>query len=158
MNPTDSDLPERDRLIGDIARAYMDLYIAMQAVTVAHWLSLELTFTQVKALMLLNARKALTVSQLAKLLGVGNPTASILVQKLVELELVTRSEDPADRRQTVLRLSEKGAAVGAGRRKEREAQWQNWLSRLSDEDLDALARGLAALMQAVQAEGEILTQ
>jgi DNA-binding MarR family transcriptional regulator len=91
---------------------------------------------------------------LAKLLDVGNPTASILVQKLVERGLVTRTEDDADRRQTVVRLSEQGAEIGAGRRGEREKQWQRWLSQLSDEELRGLTHGLSALLKVVEADNQ----
>lgn len=126
----------------------------MQSAAVAHWLMFELTFAQARALIILAAKKALTVSQLARLLDVGNPTASILIQKLVERGLVTRTEDDADRRQTVVRLSEKGAEIGAGRRSERAQQWQRWLSQLNDEELSGLAHGLSALLAVVHAEAQ----
>src|SRR4030095_5655664 len=88
----------RPELVSTVVRAYMDLFITMQFNAVSHWLMLELTFAQARALFMLAARQELTVSQLAKLLGVGNPTASILVQQLVERELVTRTEHTIDRR------------------------------------------------------------
>ncbi len=142
----------RPQLVGAIVNAYMELFILMQFNAVSHWLMMELTFAQARALMILAAQKALTVSQLGRVLSVGNPTASILVQQLVERGLVTRTEDETDRRQTIVRLSEKGAAIGTGRRKEREKQWQRWLSHLSDDELNALARGLSALQDVVRAE------
>jgi DNA-binding MarR family transcriptional regulator len=89
---------------------------------------------------------------------VGNPTASILVQQLVERGLVTRTEGTNDRRQTVIRLSDQGAEIGVGRRKEREKQWQRWLSHLSDDDLSALARGLSAITDVIKKESEKETQ
>jgi DNA-binding MarR family transcriptional regulator len=144
----------RSELVGTIARTYMDLFITMQFNAVSHWLMLELTFAQARALFMLAARRELTVSQLAKLLGVGNPTASILVQQLVELELVTRAEHPTDRRHTLVRLSPKGAEIGAGRREAREKQWQRWLSQLSDDELRALAHGLTAIVAVVKQEFE----
>ena len=78
----------RPELASTIVQSYMDLFVAMQFNAVSHWLMLELTFAQARALFILVARNELTVSQLAKLLGVGNPTASILVQQLVERGLV----------------------------------------------------------------------
>ena len=146
--------PTRPELVRTIVQAYMDLFITMQFNAVSHWLMLELTFAQARALFMLAARKELTVSQLAKLLGVGNPTTSILVQQLVERDLVTRTEHTTDRRHTIIRLSPKGAEIGAGRRQEREKQWQRWLSRLSDDELDALARGLRAIVTVVKKELE----
>ena len=154
MTPTEKIEQDRSQLVNTIVQAYMDLFMTMQFNAVSHWLMLELTFAQARALFMLAARKELTVSQLAKLLDVGNPTASILVQQLVERELVTRTGHVADRRQTIIRLSPKGAEIGAGRRKERERQWQRWLSHLSDEELNALARGLSAIVAVVKKELE----
>ena len=144
----------RPELVDTIVKAYMDLFITMQFNAVSHWLMLELTFAQARALFMLAARKELTVSQLARLLGVGNPTASILVQQLVERELVTRTEQATDRRHTIIKLSPKGAEIGAGRRQERAKQWQRWLSHLSDDELNALARGLGAIVTVVKKELE----
>jgi DNA-binding MarR family transcriptional regulator len=144
----------RAELVSTVVRAYMDLFMTMQFTSVSHWLMLELTFAQTRALFMLAARNELTVSELARLLGVGNPSASLLVQQLVERELVTRSEHPSDRRQTILRLSTKGLEIGAGRQKARAKQWQRWLSRLSDEELSALAHGLSAIVDVIKSELE----
>src|SRR6266540_1188210 len=145
---------DRSELVSTIVNAYMELFTTMQFNAASHWLMLELTFAQARALFMLAARKELTVSQLAKLLGVGNPTASILVQQLVERDLVTRTEHAADRRHTIIRLSPKGAEIGAGRRDQRENQWQRWLSQLSDDELNALARGLSAIVEVMKKELE----
>ena len=145
---------KRPDLVDTIVSAYMDLFITMQFNSVSHWLMLELTFAQTRALFMLAARKELTVSQLAKLLDVGKPTASILVQQLVERELVTRTESETDRRRTILRLSPKGEEIGAGRRQQREKQWQHWLEQLTDDELSALAHGLTAIVTVVKKELE----
>ncbi len=152
MNPNEDKTERRQRLVNKTVTAYMDLFVMMQSASVAHWLMFELTFAQAKALILLAAHDALTVSQLGRLLGVGNPTASSLVQQLVERGLVTRAESGTDRRQTLIRLSEQGMEIGAGRRSEREKQWQRWLGRLSDEELSGLERGLTALLREMRAE------
>ena len=147
-------IQSRPELVGTIVKAYMDLFMTMQFNSVSHWLILELTFAQARALFMLAARKELTVSQLAKLLDVGKPTASILVQQLVERDLVTRTEQATDRRHTIIRLSSKGEEIGAGRRREREKQWQRWLGHLSDDELNALAHGLSAIVAVVKKELE----
>src|SRR5690349_16059540 len=148
----------RSALVTTIVETYMELFVIMQFNAVSHWLMLELTFAQARALIILAARRELTVSQLARMLGVGNPTASILIQQLVERGLVTRTEDSGDRRQTVVRLSAQGTEIGSGRRQEREKQWQRWLSHLSDDELDALARGLSAIIEVVKKESQDATQ
>ena len=154
MKADENKIETREQLIGTTISAYMELFVMMQSAAVNHWLMFELTFAQVRALFQLAVHKAVSVSQLARLLGVGNPTASILVQQLVERGLVTRTEHETDRRRTVVRLSEQGVEIGAGRRSEREKQWQGWLSHLDDEELSGLARGLNALQRVVHAEAE----
>ncbi len=154
MKAGENKMETREKLIATTIDAYMELFVMMQSAAVSHWLMFELTFAQVRALFQLAVHKAVSVSQLARLLGVGNPTASILVQQLVERGLVTRTEHETDRRQTVVRLSEQGAEIGAGRRSEREKQWQGWLSHLSDEELSGLTRGLNALQKVVRAEAQ----
>ena len=154
MKETKSIDQNRPKLVSTVVQAYIDLFMTMQFNAVSHWLMLELTFAQARALFMLAARKELTVSQLARLLDVGKPTASILVQQLVERELVTRTEDVSDRRQTIIQLSPKGAEIGAGRRRERGKQWQRWLGHLSDDELSALAHGLSAIVAVVKKELE----
>ncbi len=154
MKYSENKMPTRAQLISATRQAYIDLFVTIQSALFTHWMTLELTFAQVKALSMLGLHEALTVSQLAKSLGVGKPAASIVVQQLVERGLVTRTEHEADRRRTVVRLSEQGAQLGAGRRKEREAQWRRWLSHLSAEELNALAHGLSVLKDVVHAEQE----
>jgi DNA-binding MarR family transcriptional regulator len=154
MKGTKTEKQNRAELVTTIVRAYMDLFMTMQFTSVSHWLMLELTFAQTRALFMLAARNELTVSELARLLGVGNPTASVLVQQLVERGLVTRSEHPADRRQTVIRLSTKGLEIGSGRQRQRSKQWHRWLSHLSDEELSALAHGLSAIVEVIKTELE----
>ena len=145
---------DRPELINTVIQTYMELFMTMQFNSVSHWLMLELTFAQSRALFMLAARKELTVSQLAKLLDVGKATASILVQQLVERGLVTRTEQETDRRNTILRLSPKGEEIGAGRRDERAKQWKRWLSQLSDEELSALAHGLTAIVAVMKKDME----
>ncbi len=158
MNSRETKNQKRLRLIHETVQTYMDLNQMIQSSAVNHWLMHELTFAQARALIIISGRQAMTISQLAGSLGIGNPTASLLVQQLVERGLVTRSEGEHDRRQTFVRLSEKGAEIGLGRRKERERQWQTWLSHLSDDELSALARGLSALQEVVKTEVEQILQ
>ena len=154
MKVVNSTKQSRPDLVNTVIGAYMELFITMQFNSVSHWLMLELTFAQARALFMLAARRELTVSQLAKLLDVGKATASILVQQLVERGLVTRTEQETDRRHTLLRLSPKGEEIGAGRREQRAKQWKRWLSQLSDEELKALAHGLIAIVAVMKKELE----
>lgn len=158
MKITKKNMENRTELVETIIQAYMKLFVEMQFNVTSHWLMFDLTFAQARAVVILAVRKSLTVSQLAEALGVGNSTASILIQQLVEKELVTRREHPDDRRHTLISLSKKGAEIGAGRRKERETQWQKWLNHLNDNELSALASGLTALTKVIHDESEVMAR
>ncbi len=120
-----------EQQIGSVIEDYMDLFVMMQSAAVAHWLMFELTFAQARALIMLAPRGSMSLGELARLLKVGKATSSVLVQGLVERGLVMRTENPSDRREVVLRLSEKGMEIGAGRRSEREKQFSGWLQKMS---------------------------
>src|SRR5947209_6248863 len=72
------------------------------------WSQLDLTILQLKGLILLEVRGQLTVGGIADALGIVRPKASVLVEQLVQLDLVIREEDSADRRRALVCLSNEG--------------------------------------------------
>ena len=115
------------------------------------WITADLTISQLKAVFLLAHHGALAVSELAGLLGIGNPAASILVQLLVEQGLVERSEDFQDRRRTLVSLSLQGTKLISGPREQGETRLRHWLSQMDDNALMSLQRGLGALVEIMRA-------
>ncbi|MHB9059136.1 MAG: MarR family winged helix-turn-helix transcriptional regulator, partial [Bacillota bacterium] len=63
---------------------------------------------QIKGLFALAKSGGATIGRLAERLGVGEPTASLLVDRLVRQGWVVRGEDPEDRRRTIASLSKEG--------------------------------------------------
>ena len=51
------------------------------------------------------------IGQIAEILGIGQPTASHLIDRLVQAQLVSRTEDPLDRRRTLAQLSPNGVEL-----------------------------------------------
>jgi DNA-binding MarR family transcriptional regulator len=86
-----------------------------------------------------------TVGCIAEHLGVGESTASYLVERLVQAGFVERTEDPSDRRRAMIRLSRGGRTL-----LEKLVGPQNWpsaqLRDIDTEDLAALRRGLEAVV------------
>lgn len=70
----------------------------------------ELSVPQLAALYLLDERTTMRIGDVATELALSAPTTSRLVDDLVRQELVSRVEDPADRRARVLSLSSRGHA------------------------------------------------
>jgi DNA-binding MarR family transcriptional regulator len=133
-----------EELVDAAMLAQRQVVQALHAAAEPTWLQLELTMGQVKALFTL-ADDALTVSQLADRLGIGKPAASILVERLVQLRLVTRTEDQSDRRRTLVRLTAESTVLVEQLREGGQGTFRAWLGQMDDDDLTALVQGLQAL-------------
>lgn len=68
-----------------------------------------LTPPQVEMIIAIHAQGSMTVKQLAQVLCVKAPSVSTRVERLVELGMLTREENPADRREVLIRISPKEA-------------------------------------------------
>ncbi len=78
------------------------------------------------------------MSTIAQALGIGLPTASHLVEKLVRAGLVQRAEDPKDRRHTLVHLTQQGEDLIEHLSQDRLELLRLWLSQLTEEELTAL--------------------
>ena len=96
-----------------------------------------LTLPQVVTLTLLQRDGAMALSPISESLRLSLSATSSLVQRLVEQELVTRTEDPDDRRQKRIALTRRGAAL---------------IERLQHERVSALGRGTSKLPATLRAE------
>ncbi|GAG81535.1 unnamed protein product, partial [marine sediment metagenome] len=70
-----------------------------------------LTLPQMSTLFHLHHGSSCGVSDVGELLGVTNAAASQMVDRLVQYELIERTEDPVDRRMKQLKLTFKGRAI-----------------------------------------------
>ncbi len=121
---------------------------------IAEWIRLNLSMGQVKALMVL-AREAgpgMNVTALAEALHVGKPAASILVDQLVQLGYVERTEDHEDRRRTLVALTPKALDLVERLRQGGYEPFSRWLAALDADDLAAMTRGLRALLAVIERE------
>jgi len=58
----------------------------------------------------IHSQGSMTVKQLAQVLCVKAPSVSTRVERLVEMGMLTREENPADRREVLVRISPKESA------------------------------------------------
>jgi DNA-binding MarR family transcriptional regulator len=65
----------------------------------------ELSMAQTLAMMAVKDHEPISVTRLAELLAVSAPSASAMVERLVERGVFTRESDPKDRRRVMVRLS-----------------------------------------------------
>lgn len=144
--------PEQET-IADILQLMRVLARRVARRTLSAWSSLDLTMAQLKGLFCLATAGEATVSHLARRLHVSSPTASHLVERLVQAGLAQRVEDPEDRRRTLVYLTEQGESLYAQLREwSHVEQLRGWLEQLSPAELDALATGLRALARASEAD------
>lgn len=110
------------------------------------WQQTELTVAQLKALFTLADWGPTPIGGVAGRLRIGLPAASSLVERLVEQGLVQRREDRADRRRTLAETTEEGRALAERLRQGSREALRTWMERMESDDLDALVRGLVALV------------
>lgn len=118
------------------------LHATLRPVLPTSWGSFDLTMSQLKVIFLLYSQGPAHMSRLATALGVSLPTATGIVDRLVERGLVMREEFPNDRRLVVIRLSEHGEGMLL-------RAWETFKLNLTDllqpaerSELDALASAL----------------
>ena len=85
-----------------------------------------LSMSQISTLFQLSHRGSLAVSEIGEGLGVSNAAASQLLDRLVQQELITRAENPQDRREKQLILTDKGRSILIESTRTRQV----WLERL----------------------------
>jgi DNA-binding MarR family transcriptional regulator len=120
----------------------------------SEWTSLDLGIGQLKAMMLLVKHQQMTVGGVARALNLSEPSASLLVDKLVNRGLAGRETDPADRRRTLVLASDEGAQLVERLRSSRRDQFNGWLEQMAPSDLRALVQGLDALADVIERESQ----
>jgi DNA-binding MarR family transcriptional regulator len=110
------------------------------------------SLSQFSVLMRLQHGGGCGVSDIGMYLGVSNPAASQLIDRLVEMNLLERSEDPADRRQRRLALTTQGQALLQEVIETRLRWLQNLAAALPPAEQPQVARTLALLTEAARAQ------
>ncbi len=114
------------------------------------WMNLNLTIAQLKSLFLIVREGSTNTKTLAKELGVTPSNVTGIVDRLVKQGLVSRQENPEDRRMLRLRVTDKGEAILTSLREETISSMSEVLARMSIEELSSLARGLSSLVKAAE--------
>lgn len=107
----------------------------------------RLSYPQFSALAVLMRDGPMTPGRLAEREAVQPPTMTRTVNCLVELGLVTKTDDPTDRRQVVVALTPAGEAEVKETRRRRDAWLTARLAKLAAEDRAVLARAAVLLKE-----------
>jgi hypothetical protein len=133
-----------DPILHAALAAYWKVFHILYIPALVAWSRLDLSLRQLQILLQVASTDTVYVSTVATEQGISRSMASLLVQELMELGLVTRTEDPVDRRRSIVRLAVPDAdLLGGPRWQEREIQ--NYFASLSPPKLLALTHELAAI-------------
>ena len=107
-----------------------------------------LSMTQISVLFRLHYGGACGVSDLGDHLGVSNAAASQMVDRLVGMDLLKRSEDPVDRRVKTLALTPKGTALVLDSIEARRRWMEDLTTALAPDQEQHIVAALTMLTQA----------
>ncbi|MGS2618616.1 MarR family winged helix-turn-helix transcriptional regulator [Micromonospora sp. LZ34] len=105
----------------------------------------DVTPSQARALGVLGRQGPLRLSALAEQLRIAPRSATEVVDDLEGRGLVERRPDPADRRATLVALTDDGTRTGAAIQAARRAEAARFFGDLTPTDRDSLARILGTL-------------
>ena len=134
---------ESERSVETAAR--LRLVMLRLARALRHQGSTALSPSQVSALASVDEYGPLRISALAALESVGAPVATRVVASLEELDLLKRTEDPEDKRASLVELSDHGRAVLTSLWSERTIGLSSRLERLTPAERARLDQALPAL-------------
>jgi len=100
---------------------------------------------QLQALGFIRLNPGASLSDLASSVGVGLPTASTLISRLVTVGQVDRRDDPDERRRAVLRLTRKGETQLEAALTDTRMELAERLRALPARDLARVCQALAVL-------------
>jgi DNA-binding MarR family transcriptional regulator len=116
------------------------------------WIDLNLTIGQLKSLIFIDFKGSTCVKDLAKALKMAPPNATKLVDSLVKEGLVSRGENPDDRRLMLLKTTAKGKILIANLRESAIKQMSDLLTQFSLDELKALVNGLSPFIKLVKSQ------
>ena len=119
------------------------------------WLHLELTREQLRIMFLLSFTGRSSPGEVAGSFGVPRANVTSTIDRLVERGLISRQENPDDRRSHILSLTEEGRSRVERLREIGAAKIKGVLERMPDNALASLQKGLEALIKALEEEGEV---
>ena len=148
-----ADPAQRRALVRECVTDAHSLMAAVTRINAPAWLDLDITMGQFKALMAIVADEPLSVGALGRVLGIAEPSASLLVDKLEGQGLARREADSEDRRRTLVRPTEAARGLLERLQQGRRGRIDEFIKDLDDDELAALACGIAALARAAEAAG-----
>ena len=122
----------------------------IMAVHAPEFTAIDLTMAQAKLLYVVTATSEQTMSEIAHRLGVTISTASGAVDHLVSIGLLSRVDDPANRRQVRVSVTPYGLETLEQLRELSTGQMRALFEVVDDADLEVIQRAIQILSTAVE--------
>jgi DNA-binding MarR family transcriptional regulator len=135
----------RETLLHETLESYLAVAEALSKSVVNDWIQLNLSMVELKALLAVARRDGLNIGELAALLRLTRPGASRVADQLYLRGLITRQEDPGDRRRSLLGVRHDGQVLVAQLCHGDLQVLSSALARLQTTDLHSFLQGLRAL-------------
>lgn len=148
--PTTGD-PQRDALLAEIFSLHDRLRALSLALVGPVDLPADLTMQQLRVLGVVAHEPGLTGQELRARLGVSAPTASGLVDRLVDKGFLERTDDTADRRVRRLQLTDEGRRLLGGLGDSMGRLFEAVVPPISAADLRTIKAGSEVLVRVVEA-------
>ena len=139
------------KVLTEVIREWSEVFMQRSMRDFKRFMDLTgLSFSQINILMRLVHGGSIGVSEIGEQLGVTNAAASQAVDRLVQLGLIERTEDPEDRRAKRLALTQKGHdLIDEG--VEARSKWIEGLTdALTPEQQNMIISALTLLTEAAQ--------
>jgi len=143
--------PERRARVERVVATYEILMHRVASAHAPEFLGVGVTMSQAKVLYLVQAETGLRMSELSARLGVSLSTVSGVVDRLVDQGLLNRHDDPADRRQVVVGITDAGTTQLELFRELNAGQFREMLARIDEADLAVVEHALHILATAAGA-------
>ncbi|HEX8965880.1 MAG TPA: MarR family winged helix-turn-helix transcriptional regulator [Patescibacteria group bacterium] len=114
----------------------------------------HLSVLQLQALVFLHQHPDSAMSDIANFFKIELPSATSLINKLVDMDLAIRKEDKKDRRLVRISVTTQGQNLLAEGMKARAKHMEKVVSYLSEDDQQALLRILQTLIKTMEEQNE----
>lgn len=142
----------KERLIPELASIFEEVIRSGPGTVPPEWFTVDLTMPQLLALFLLAQERTLRMGDLASTLGISLSTATGIIDRLIEKELVDRWNDPDDRRSVLCDVTEAGRELSGRLLAARRSWWEERLAALSTTDLNKVTDAMRLVLKAHQAQ------
>jgi DNA-binding MarR family transcriptional regulator len=146
MSATIDRVDERGELLRSLEAFFRRVMALTESTGLSFLVDVELSFTQVRTLLLLACLDSMPIHSVADHLGLSVHTAGRTIDHLVETGLVERREDPNDRRVKLVSLTPRGLGVIDEHLAARRRALQTFIERLPEEHATALTEVLRPIL------------